>query len=241
MTLLSRSLRRAALDTQWSLPPTFLCPWTATLTTQAHGPAATSSPPPGLTSTALKPPSAKPSRSVSRPKLPSPPSFPGPSSTTPPQFSDSITTLLPSLISQSAQAQLYITIHLHAHGFLVTQGDTIRLPFLLNGVEPGDILRLNRAINLGTRDFTLRAPAKERRGKSATVASQGRIPYLDERLFVCRAVVMGVEAEPMRVLEKTKRRQRHTKHVRSKHKYTVLKIKELRVRSLEEIEAGKVD
>lgn len=71
--------------------------------------------------------------------------------------------------------------------------------------------------------------------------AQGRIPYLDERLFVCRAVVMGVEAEPMRVLEKTKRRQRHVKHVKSKHKYTVLKIKELRVRSLEEIESGKVE
>lgn len=114
-------------------------------------------------------------------------------------------------------------------------------------------------MNLGSRDFTLRAPAKERRGKSDTAATevveesvpaktpfvphlaQGRIPYLDERLFVCRAVVMGVEAEPMRVLEKTKRRQRHVKHVKSKHKYTVLKIKELRVRSLEEIESGKVE
>ena len=61
-------------------------------------------------------------------------------------------------------------------------------------------------------------------------------PYLDERLFECRAVVAGTEAEPMRVAEKTKRRQRHVKRVKSKLRFTILKVKELRVRSLEEVE-----
>jgi hypothetical protein len=59
---------------------------------------------------------------------------------------------------------------------------------------------------------------------------------LDEDLFVCRAVVMGVETEPMRTMEKTKRRQRHTKYVESKHRYTMLRISEVKVRSLEEYE-----
>ncbi|GAM90911.1 hypothetical protein ANO11243_089570 [Dothideomycetidae sp. 11243] len=201
--MLSRSLRRVALDSRWSLPPTFLCPWTANLTTEAHSAATASSPPPiGITS-----------------------SEPSPT------------------IQPTTHTKIYITAHIHAHGFLVTQGDTIRLPFLLRGVEPGDVLRLNRAVNLGSRDFTLRAPAKERRGKSDTAATEVVEESVPAKtpLFVCRAVVMGVEAEPMRVLEKTKRRQRHVKHVKSKHKYTVLKIKELRVRSLEEIESGKVE
>ena len=68
--------------------------------------------------------------------------------------------------------------------------------------------------------------------------AKGKNSYLDERLFVCRALVMGVESEPLRIKEKTKRRQRHVKRVKSKHRYTILKIKELRVKSLEEIESN---
>ncbi len=61
-------------------------------------------------------------------------------------------------------------------------------------------------------------------------------PYLDERIFECRARVMGVEAEPMRIKEKTKRRNRKIKTVRSKHKFTILRIAEVKVKTLEEIE-----
>ncbi len=46
---------------------------------------------------------------------------------------------------------------------------------------------------------------------------------------MCRAVVVGIEGEPMRVVEKTKRRQRRVKRVRSKMRFTVLRVKELRV------------
>ena len=48
---------------------------------------------------------------------------------------------------------------------------------------------------------------------------------------------MGVESEPMRVMEKTKQRQRHTKHVKSKHKYTVLKIREVSVNEVNKSKA----
>lgn len=67
-----------------------------------------------------------------------------------------------------------------------------------------------------------------------------RLGYLDDRLFVCRAVVMGVETEPLRVMEKKKQRNRHTRHVFSKHKYTCLRIGELRLKSLEELESDGV-
>lgn len=87
------------------------------------------------------------------------------------------------------------------------------------GVVPGDILRFNRATTLGSRDFTLKGA-----------------PYVDERLFECRAVVLGTEAEPMRVMIKKKRRCRRKKSVFSKHKYTVLRISEVKVARIGEME-----
>lgn len=48
---------------------------------------------------------------------------------------------------------------------------------------------------------------------------------------------MGTEAEPMRIKEKTKRRNRKVKTVKSKHKYTILRIAELKVKTVEEIES----
>lgn len=156
----------------------------------------------------------------------------------------------------------------------------------MHGVEPGDVLRLNRAIYLGSRDYALKAAAAAPKLKSPTadsrtvvdptsgkltsqgavmpepgaeidppaIAAQGAavmaphfIPhiakgkhgYLDERLFTCRATVMGVESEPLRFKEKTKRRNRKVKTVKSKHRFTILKIKELKVSSLEELEEGQ--
>lgn len=101
-------------------------------------------------------------------------------------------------------------------------------------VRSGDVLRLNRATHIGSRDYTLKAPEAIKGN-----ADHGKkLFYLDERLFVCRARVMGIESEPMRVEEKTKRRQRHVKHVHSKLKFTVLRISDLEVKSVEEYEAA---
>lgn len=143
-------------------------------------------------------------------KLPVPPAFDAPLKITP-----SLASSLPYLTTQTPH---YISAHLHARPYLVTAGDTLRLPFLMPNVEPGDVIRLNRASILGSRDFTLRGT-----------------PYIDERMFECRARVVGVEAEPMRIKEKTKRRQRHVRRIRSKHKYTILKIMEVKVKELGEL------
>ena len=126
--------------------------------------------------------------------------------------------LLDKLPHLTAQRSHYIAAHLHAKPYLVTAGDHVRLPFLMPNVQPGDVIRLNRATVLGSRDFTLKGT-----------------PYVDERMFECRARVMGVDAEPMRIKEKTKRRQRHVKTVRSKHRYTLLRIMDVKVKSVEEL------
>ncbi|PQE12829.1 Aconitate hydratase protein [Rutstroemia sp. NJR-2017a BBW] len=126
--------------------------------------------------------------------------------------------MLPLLAVQPSH---FISAHIYDRPYLVTAGDIVRLPFLMPGVSPGDVLRLNRASSLGSRDYTLKGT-----------------PYLDERIFECRARVMGTEAEPMRIKEKKKRRIRRTKTVRSKHKYTILRISELKVKTVEEIEGA---
>ncbi|KAF3928203.1 hypothetical protein AA313_de0206492 [Arthrobotrys entomopaga] len=126
------------------------------------------------------------------------------------------------------QPPYYTTIHIHSYPYLVTLGDKITLPALLYGppsptnplnkpLQPGDIIRLTHASTLGSRDFTMKGT-----------------PYIDERLYTCKAVVLEVTSEPMRKKEKTKRRQRRVKTVRSKHRYTVLSICQLDVHDLPE-------
>lgn len=129
----------------------------------------------------------------------------------PKPLSDSVRTLLPLLAAQPGH---YITVHIHGQRYLVTPGDSIRLPFKMPGVVPGDVLRLNRASVLGSRDLTLRGA-----------------PWVDECLFECRAVVTGTEAEPLRIKIKKKRRCRRAKQAKSKHRYTILRVSELRIRT----------
>jgi large subunit ribosomal protein L21 len=122
----------------------------------------------------------------------------------------------------AAQPSHYISIHIHGKPYLVTAGDTVRLPFHMPGIIPGDVLRLNRAANLGSRDYTLKGT-----------------PYVDERLFECRARVMGIESEPMRIKEKKKRRNRRIHTVKSKLRFTVLKISELKINTIEQLGTSK--
>jgi large subunit ribosomal protein L21 len=271
-SIISRTLRRAVLDSRGQLPPTFLLPWTANLSTAANATEKSNTEPSTVQHLAhmqnvldqtLNKKSAK-----SAPALPSP----APGAKAPLEISPEVREMLPLL---RAQGPHYISAHIHAQPYLLTQGDTLRLPFFMKGVEPGDIIRLDRATHLGSRDYTLKAAVQTAKLKSPTMQTievldpttgnlastsrvmpegslasspnavaaphfiphiaKGKYPYLDDRLFVCRAVVMGVESEPLRILQKTKRRQRKVKNIKSKHRYTILKIKEVRLRTEDEL------
>ncbi|KAJ5712702.1 hypothetical protein N7493_009170 [Penicillium malachiteum] len=144
-----------------------------------------------------------------------------PTFTSPIEVSKSLMEQLPHLVGQTPH---YVVAELHARPYLLTEGDHIRLPFLMPKVKTGDILRFNRASALGSRDFTLKGA-----------------PHIDERLFECRVRVIGVESEPLRIKEKTKRRQRHVKQAKSKHRYTIMRVMDVRVKSPEELlEEGAV-
>ncbi|KAF7868483.1 hypothetical protein EAF04_005014 [Stromatinia cepivora] len=212
--MFSRTIRKYLLDIRIpsaTLPPTFLLPSRArffnSTTQHVESPIENSNASPLSSAASLTP--ADSSIVSSAPVAPSP-------SVAPLSLSPSVKEMLPFL---TAQPSHFITTHIYSRPYLVTVGDTVRLPFRMPGVVPGDVLRLNTASSIGSRDYTLKGT-----------------PYLDERIFECRARVMGTEAEPMRIKEKTKRRNRKIKTVKSKHKYTILRIAELRVKSVEEIE-----
>ncbi|KAH8694136.1 hypothetical protein BGW36DRAFT_256289, partial [Talaromyces proteolyticus] len=174
---------------------------------------ATPIPPSNTPSTQQEQPLSEPetlSNGVPRSKLPLPPIF-----TSPLQISKSLAEKLPYLYSQRPH---YISAHLHDRPYLLTEGDHLRLPFLMPKVKSGDILRFNRASIIGSREYTLKGT-----------------PYVDERMFECRVRVLGVESEPLRIKEKTKRRQRHVQRVKSKHRYTIMRVMEVKVKSLEEL------
>ncbi|KZF23858.1 putative aconitate hydratase [Xylona heveae TC161] len=228
--MLSRTIKRSALEGRWLsapssvLPPVFLFPQRARLFNSTSSIVDENTVPEPLKRSGISTSDAKntvphtqkdgATSASSSPPLPTPTSHNPSVPTTP--IADSVRELLPLL---SAQTSHYATVHIHARPYLITAGDTLRLPFLMKGVQPGDVLRLNRATNIGSRDYTL----------------QGA-PYIDERLFECRARVVGTESEPLRIKEKTKRRQRRVKTVKSKHRFTILKISDLNVKTVEEIE-----
>ena len=65
---------------------------------------------------------------------------------------------------------------------------------------------------LGSRDYTYRGD-----------------PWVDETRFLCRAVVVGVEGEPLREVVKTVRRNRRVRIKKNKMQFTVLRITDLEV------------
>ncbi|KAK2004069.1 hypothetical protein LX36DRAFT_650296 [Colletotrichum falcatum] len=212
---MSRSLLRSVLELRTPitrLPPTFLIPIHArrfNSTAPIIEPSANDLPPAEPSDTAAKPSIKQQAQAATvRTAIPS-------TTTTP--ISDSVQAVLPLL---AAQPNHYITFHIHGRPYLVQPGDSVRLPFKMPGVVPGDVLRLNRASVIGSRDYTLKGA-----------------PFIDERVFECRAVVTGTESEPMRIKTKTKRRQRRVKTVKSKHRFTTLTISELKINGPEEIEA----
>ncbi|KAK2042976.1 hypothetical protein LZ31DRAFT_555631 [Colletotrichum somersetense] len=212
---MSRSLLRSVLELRTPitrLPPTFLLPIHTrrfNSTTSIIEPSAHDASPFEPSDAAAKPSIAQQAQAATVKTV-------TPSTTTTP-ISDSVQAVLPFL---AAQPNHYITFHIHGRPYLVQPGDSVRLPFKMPGVVPGDVLRLNRASVIGSRDYTLKGA-----------------PFIDERVFECRAVVTGTESEPMRLKTKTKRRQRRVKTVKSKHRFTTLTISELKINAPEEIEA----
>lgn len=218
-TMLAPIIRRAFIQSS-SQPSVF--PSAILLPFRAYVSTANTTVPPNSNTTPfqLTPHLTSPSTTTTNLSAPSP-NLPSPqlpqSGTTPPiPAASPLPPLLPLL---AAQPPYYIVAHLHNRPYLLTTGDVLRLPFHLPNAAPGTILRLNRASAIGSRDYTYR-------GK----------PWVDERFYVCRVRVMGVEGEPMRIIKKTKRRQRYVQTVKRKMRYTVVRCLEVEVKREESTE-----
>ncbi|KAK3167165.1 hypothetical protein OEA41_010291 [Lepraria neglecta] len=209
--MFSRSLRRACLQLpspNVTLPPTFLFPLRAHLTTSTT----TTEPKPPESAFNHLPLKQTPTYTIPTPSQPPPLPRKQPHLSTrsplPPPTNQNLD-LLPLLVAQPPH---YILAHIHSRPYLLTMGDMLRLPFHMPLAPPGTVLRLNRASMLGSRDYTYRGD-----------------PWVDESRFLLRVVVVGVEGEPLRVVEKTKRRNRRVRRVKTKGRFTVLRVSELRV------------
>ncbi|KAK7206042.1 ribosomal protein L21-like protein [Myxozyma melibiosi] len=115
-----------------------------------------------------------------------------------------------SHLYHSLQTPLYATVKLHTHKFLVSVGDTVTLPFRMKDVEVGDVIRLTQIESLGSRKLTWKGE-----------------PFIDDERCVVRARVVEETKEPLRVKIRKKQRTRRTKHIKSKHTFTVLTISEI--------------
>ncbi|KIX94554.1 uncharacterized protein Z520_09600 [Fonsecaea multimorphosa CBS 102226] len=244
----SRTLVQSALNIPRKpvavAPPTFLLPFRAKLH-QTRTQPSTTTPVSQFQNTQ---PEIPPSYLSAGPTQSPSPSTPAPTTTTMTTISPSTTQSLdrPLVVSRSLQTLLpklhaqkphYMVAHIHRFPYLLTEGDMLRLPFHMKGVSPGDILRFNRASILGSRDYTLKAGTSST--ESYDARRTGEPQYLDERLFECRVRVMGIETQPMTLKEKKKRRNRHRKIVKSKHKYTLCRVMQVRVKALDELLQGE--
>ncbi|KAK0511041.1 hypothetical protein JMJ35_006593 [Cladonia borealis] len=208
---LQRALHHVSSPSATTVPPAFLLPFRAHLTTTTTTTTTDPAPPsaaynhqPQKHTPTYVTPSPPPPPSPQRQRHPQLPRSPLPPPTNPPNLH-----LLPLL---AAQPPHYIVLHIHARSYLLTLGDTLRLPFHMPSAPPGTILRLNRATMLGSRDYTYRGD-----------------PWVDETRFLCRAVVVAVEGEPLRQVVKTVRRNRRVRIKKNKMQFTVLRITGLEV------------
>ncbi|KAF8507973.1 ribosomal protein L21-like protein [Hysterangium stoloniferum] len=116
-------------------------------------------------------------------------------------------TSLPSAVALlKSQPSHYIVASLHERRYLLTPRDLLTVP-RLKGVSVGDVIRLSKIHELGSRDFTLRG--------DPTIPS--------ETVNVCATVVEHTKG-PMEVIHKKKRRKGYQKHIRHKQGYTRLRI-----------------
>lgn len=105
-----------------------------------------------------------------------------------------------------SQPSHYVVASLHQRRYLLTPKDLLTVPHL-KGVRVGDIIRLSKIHELGSRDYTLRGT-----------------PIIPPESIRVNATVVEHTKGPMEVIFKKKRRKGYQKHIRHKQNYTRLRI-----------------
>lgn len=118
-----------------------------------------------------------------------------------------------------SQPAHYIVAQLHARKYLLTPNDTLLVP-RLSQLQVGDKIELNKILELGSRNYTLK-PGQSSSSSSSEASSTA---YLGPETIQARAqVVEHCKSELVRK-ERFKRRKRYHRIVHSKPAFTRLKI-----------------
>lgn len=130
--------------------------------------------------------------------------MPASSSTTPSHQYDTTSAL--SLLK--SQPSHYIVASIYLRRFLLTARDVVTVP-RLKDVKVGDVIRLDKIHELGSRDYTVQA-------------SEGE--HLGSEIVECRATVVEHTKGKMEETVKFKKRKGYRKTIKSKSNYTRLRI-----------------
>lgn len=120
-------------------------------------------------------------------------------------------TQVSDLLPLKFEQDIYATIKIHNRSYLVTEGDTVILPFRLKEAEVGDVLDIYNVTTLGSRNYTVVGEP------------------IDKSLYSIKATVIEKTKNPLYIKEVTKRRNRHVRHIPVQHDKTILRISELKI------------
>ena len=133
-----------------------------------------------------------------------------------------------------SQPSHYVIAQLHARLYLLTPNDLLTVP-RINNLSIGQKIRLTRIVEVGSRDYTLRAPSlatawaesgltKPPRGVSNITVER---PVLPNDQVVVHATVVEHTKSKLLKIEKFKKRKRYARSYDWKGKFTKLRINEI--------------
>ena len=113
------------------------------------------------------------------------------------------------------QLHYYAVVEINSQKFLITKNDLVTT-HRLRDVGVGDEIKLNRVLELGSRDYTIKGQ-----------------PLVTEAFYSIKSTVVEQPKGPFIEIFKKKRRNRHKKRITHKQTYTVLRISEVEINKLE--------
>ncbi|KAI8369354.1 ribosomal protein L21-like protein [Radiomyces spectabilis] len=113
------------------------------------------------------------------------------------------------------QLRYYAVAEIAGRPFLITKNDKLVVN-RLNDVKVGDVLKLDRVRELGSKDYTLKGS-----------------PYVNETIYDIQATVIEQTKSKLIKIVKKKRRKNYKRTIEHKQTHTVLRISKVDVNALD--------
>jgi large subunit ribosomal protein L21 len=128
-----------------------------------------------------------------------------------------------SLIQSSSTPQLgrYVLARLHSRNYLLHPRDILTVPHLKGSPPPGTVLSLTRILQVGSRDFVIKAPEPN---KTSPFGTQGDREVIPQQVAQCHLTVMEHTKSPMERKLLKKRRKGYKKTIEHKQGWTRLRV-----------------